>query len=61
MFWIGIVIILNFIALLVMGIGEPILYRKYLWLGLSLITIYNRVINSSFRHNKFENEKNYSK
>ncbi len=40
-----------------MGIGEPILYIKYFWLGLSLITIYNRVINSSFRHNKFENEK----
>lgn len=40
-----------------MGIGEPILYIKYFWIGLSLITIYNRVINSSFRHNKFENEK----
>lgn len=55
-FWIGIIIILNFIAVLVMGIGEPILYRKYLWFSFSLVTIYNRVINSSFRNNKLENE-----
>ena len=55
-FWIGIVIILNFIVVLFMGIGEPILYRKYLWFSFSLVTIYNRVINSSFRNNKLENE-----
>ena len=55
-FWIDVVIILNFIAVLLMGIGEPILHRKYLWLGLSLITICNRIISSSFRNNRLKSE-----
>lgn len=40
----GLVIALNFVALLVTGITEPSLIRKYLWLGFALIPAYARLI-----------------
>lgn len=55
-FWIGVVIILNFIAVLVMGIGEPVLYRKHFWFSISLVTIYNKIISNSFRNNRLKSE-----
>lgn len=43
---VGLVIALNFLALLVTGITEPSLYRKYLWLGIALIAAYAQLISS---------------
>jgi O-antigen ligase len=43
---VGLVIALNFLALLVTGITEPSLYRKYLWLGFALIQAYARLIGA---------------
>ena len=40
----GLVIALNFIALLVTGITEPSLIRKYLWFGFALIPVYARLV-----------------
>lgn len=38
----GLVIGLNFLALLATGISEPIQVRKYLWLGMALVVAYSR-------------------
>jgi putative inorganic carbon (HCO3(-)) transporter len=40
----GLVIALNFVALLVTGISEPSLIRKYLWFGFALIPTYARLV-----------------
>lgn len=44
---IGLTIALNFLALLVTGISEPSLYRKYLWLGFALIPAYAQLVRSN--------------
>lgn len=40
----GLVIVLNLLALLITGITEPSLYRKYLWLGFALILAYAQLM-----------------
>jgi O-antigen ligase len=40
----GLVIALNFVALLVTGFSEPSLIRKYLWFGFALIPTYARLV-----------------
>ena len=47
--WLGIIIGTYFIAILIMCIATPILYRKYLWFGFSLIPAYSKIINNSIR------------
>lgn len=42
----GLVIALNFLALLITGITEPSLYRKYLWLGFALIPAYAQLMRA---------------
>lgn len=53
---IGLIIILNFISLLILGIAEPILYRKFLWFGFSLIVVYSRIIRDSTLLNNSRND-----
>lgn len=51
----GLVVALNFVALLVTGFSEPSLIRKYLWLGFALIPAYARLMESDpERFNKLQ-------
>jgi len=43
----GLIITLEFIALLVTGIAEPCLFKKYLWFGFSLTLAYGRIVRNS--------------
>jgi len=47
--WLGLIIGINFIAIILLCFGEPILYKKYLWFGFSLIPAYSKIINNSIR------------
>jgi uncharacterized membrane protein YphA (DoxX/SURF4 family) len=50
----GLVIALNFVALLVTGITEPSLIRKYLWLGFALIPAYARLWKLKLQRKELE-------
>jgi len=50
----GLVISMEFIALIVIGIAEPCLFRKYLWFGFSLVLAYSRIVQNSTLLNKSE-------
>ena len=42
----GLVIVLYLVSLFAVGIGEPVMWRKYFWFGLALATTYGRIISS---------------